>query len=329
MTKINLMFRSTINEYIQPLKDKGCKIWSISRLNNFNTCKRQYYFTYIDKKDQKQGIYSFLGSALHSDYEDLYEGKTNRLTPNHFNEDWLKAELFQIQFPSDKIKNNYKKDIDKCYEIATLRPTGKFVSELGFVLEIDENNYILGYIDLLEIVDENRVKIVDFKSSAMFKDKKLISAGHQLVVYQLALEQLYGLEVIDNGWLMCKYSDIYIEGYKPKIAVQNKDMVSKCENTLKSLFKKQRYNDFMAEMFISQAIKENSFDNLPDNIKSKITIKTHYKSYNITDEIKEETMEYIKNTIKAIEEETEWECKPDKFFCQNLCGFNPKYCNGE
>lgn len=323
------MFRETISEYIKPLKDKGCNIWSISRLNNYNTCKRQYLYSYIDKRDQKQGIYSFLGTALHTDYEDLYEGKTNKLTPNHFNEDWFKAEMFDIKFPSDKIKANYYKDIMKCYEITGEKPEGKFVSELGFVLQIDEKNYILGYIDLLEIVDDKRVKIVDFKSSAMFKDKKLIEASRQLAVYQMALEQLYGLEVIDNGWVMAKYSDIHIEGYKPKIAIQNKDMVSKCESTLKSLMKKNGIDDFMAEMYISQAIKDNAFNNLPEDIKSKITITTHYKGYDITYEVKAETMKYIKDTIKAIGEEKNWECSYNDFFCKNLCSYYPKHCTGE
>ena len=329
MSKINLMFRNEIQEYIQPYRDKGYKVWSISRLNNFNQCKRGYYFTYIDKKDQKQGVYSTLGTCCHEALEEVYEGKRDTLNKESFDNQFALCELFGINFPKSKwdIKGNYKKDIDMFFKYFK-KEEGKFISELGFVLEIDDKNIIMGFIDLLEILPDGKVKITDFKTSASFdKPEKLLHAGRQLCIYQMALEQLYGLEVISNKWLMLKYLDISV-GEVTKKNIQGNKLIKNIESPLKKLFKKQGYDAFTTDLYIAQAY-EGGLDILPQDIKDKISIEVHPEYYDVTDEIKAETMEYIKNTIKAIGEETEWECKPDKFFCMNLCGFNPKYCNGE
>lgn len=316
-----------MDQYIQPLKDKGCRIWSISRLNNFNTCPRQYYLTYIEKRKQKDGIYGLLGTACHSDLENLYEGRTDKLEPTEFNTGWLKAELFGINFPVSRgdIKGNYKKDIDTFYRVYE-KMEGRFISELGFVLKISELDYLIGYIDLLKLNEDGTVNIYDFKTSAMFKDKKLTEAGRQLCIYQMALEQLYKLSVVDNGWIMLKYVDIEIGNNKPKIAVQCKDMISKSESQLRALLKKNKVDESMVDLYITKCNYDNSFECLPENIKEQIKIKTHYKPYEITDDVKEETIDYINKTIQAIVNMNEkdfyaWEKNENKFFCDNLCGF--------
>lgn len=334
MNKIKYIFRDTMNEYTDKLKSKGCRVWSISRLNNFNTCPMQYYLTYIAKAKQKQGVYSLLGSSCHSDLEDLYTGDNIQLIPKHFNEDWMKAEIFNIPFPVSKgdIKGNYKKDIYTFYKHYK-KMDGKFISELGFILQISDKDFIMGYIDLIEVIDEKRVKIYDFKTSAMFKDKKLIDAGHQLCVYQMALEQLYGLEVVDNGWIMLKYSDVQIANNKPMVGVQNKDIVKKCKTQIIKLMIKSGIDEAMAEMYYYKCEADNSFKCLPELIKKQIHIQTHFKEYKIAEEVKSETMNYIKNTIKAIDEldknnKNQWNKQPQDFFCKNLCSFHPIGCDG-
>ena len=331
MVNIKLLFREDMEIITNKLKKEGKNIWSISRLNNFNTCPRQYYYTYIEKLQQKQGIYSMLGTALHSDYEDLYTGVTDKLTPNNFNNEWMKAELFSINFPSENIKNNYKKDINTCYKYYQKMDGKRFISELGFLLPIDDDNIILGYIDLIEFVDDTTVKIYDFKSSAMFKDKKLKEAGRQLAIYQMALEKLYNLRVISNAWIMAKYVDIQVGNNKPMLAVQNKDIVKKVEKQIKKLMIKEGMDESIVEMYFNMCLLNNDLDDLPSEILNKIKIKTHIKPYEITDEVKTETLKYIKETIFEIKDiekgnENNWECRVNKFFCENLCGFGNTYC---
>lgn len=323
-----------MNEYTDKLKEQGCRVWSISRLNNFNTCRRQYYLTHIEKARQKQGIYSLLGSSAHSDLEDLYTSDSLQLVPKHFNEDWIKAELFNIPFPVSKgdIKGNYKKDMDTFYKYYK-KMEGEFISELGFLLQVSDKEWLIGYIDLIQQLEGNKIKIFDFKTSAMFKDKKLVEASRQLIVYQMALEQLYGLEVVENGWIMLKYSDVQIGNNKPMIGVQNKDLVKKCKTQIKKLMIKEGIDEAVADMYYLKCESENSFDSLPKEIQDKIHITTHFKPYEVTEEVKKETMEYITNTIAEIDKIDEkdidkWIKEGQEFFCQNLCSFLPKYCDG-
>lgn len=329
---INLLFREGMNEKISEIKKENpnAKFYSISRLNNFNQCKRGYYYTYIDKKEQKSGVYSTLGSAAHSDLEDLYEGKVDELLPQHFNEEWIKCELFGIKFPSNKIKENYKKDLDAFYKIYK-KDQGKYISELGFILQIDNNSYIMGYIDLLQIHDDGSVSISDFKTSSAFATpKKLQHAGRQLCLYQLSMEQLYGLKVVSNEWIMLKYVEVQIGNNKPKI-VSTREWVSKCESQLKTLMKKSGMDSFLIDMYLLEAKKNNNVEGLPEEIKSKVFVKIQCRKYEITEEIRQETLLYVKETINAIEnmekDIEKWDCSVDKFFCQHLCGFYPKNCN--
>lgn len=335
MKEIQLIYRENMDTYLKPLKEKGVRVWSISRLNNFNTCRYQYYLTYIERAKQKDGVYSKLGSACHSDLEDLYDGDSNILSPSHFNNDWQICEIFGVEFPKSRgdIKGNYKKDIDTFYNIYK-KMEGKFISELGFILKLSDKDVLMGYIDLTEVCDYENVKIYDFKTSAMFKDKKLIDAGRQLTIYQMALEQLYGLKVNQNGWIMLKYSDLQIGNNKPMVAVQNKDLVKKSESQLKKLMIKLGINQAMVEMYITKCLMDNNFNCLPENVKKQIHIKTHFKEYKITEDVKKETIDYIMNTIRAIDDmegksKEEWEYNYNDFFCYNLCGFGNTSCNLE
>lgn len=323
------MFRNDIQDYIQPYRDKGYKVWSISRINNFNQCRRGYYFTYIDKKDQKPSVYATLGTICHESLEEVYEGKRDTLDKTGFDNQFEMCELFGITFPKSKydIRGNYKKDIDMFYKYFK-KEEGHYISELGFVLEIDDENIMMGFIDLLEILPDGSVKITDFKTSASFdKPEKLQHSGRQLCIYQLALEQLYGLKVVSNKWLMLKYFDITV-GDIVKKNIQGNKLIKNIESPLKKLFKKLGYDAFSTDLYIAQAYGS-GIDVLPQDIRDNIKIEVHPEYYDVTDEIKAETMEYIKNTIKDIENEKDWECKADKFFCTNLCGFNPKHCTGE
>lgn len=333
MSDIKLIFREQMDDYINPLKEKGCNVWSISRLNNFNTCKKQYYNTYIARNQQKAGVYGILGTACHSDLEDLYEGKNSNLQANNFKDEWLKCEMFGVDFPKSRgdIKGNYKKDIDTFYKYYE-KMEGKFISELGFILKIDDLNYLMGYIDLIELLEDDKARIYDFKTSAMFKDKKLIEAGRQLAIYQMAMEELYKLKVDLNGWIMLKYVDVTIGNNKTKKALQNKDLISKCETQINKLMKSKGYSQELIDIYMMKCSMDNDFKLLPEDVLTEIQISTHFKPYEVTSEVKEETLNYIKRTICEIESldkdnESLWECSPNDFFCRNLCGFYPKYCN--
>lgn len=55
------------HEQLKELRDDGNTVWSISRLNNYNTCPLGYYLTYLapDRDRGIQNIYSHAGSIIH------------------------------------------------------------------------------------------------------------------------------------------------------------------------------------------------------------------------------------------------------------------------
>lgn len=331
MQDIKLIFRDNMNHYLNKIKknNPNAKFYSHSRLGNFNQCKRQYYYTYINKQPQKVGVYSTLGTACHDTLEELYEGKTNKLNKSYFNDMFLKCELFNICFPKSKydIKGGYKKDIDNFYKLYKKRDgtNKKFISELGFILMIDQNHYIIGYIDLLVLNQDNTADIIDFKTSSTFDKKHTIEAGRQLVLYKMAIEKLYGIKVNSVSWEMLKYVDVQVGSNKIKIGIKGREWVDKCSSQIKNLMKKEGIDENMIDLYISKAINENSIDFLPNNIKDKINVHIQVRYYDVTEETKTEFIEYTKNSIKQIEDMGEnidfWEVTPDKFFCDNLCSF--------
>lgn len=332
MNDIKVITRKTMHEELNKIKknNPNARFWSISKINNFNTCRRGFYYTYINKKEQKQNVYSILGSSVHEDYEDLIEGRTSKLEPNNLNDAWMKTTLFGINFMSDNVRDNWKRDIDEMYKWYS-KPEGKLLSEVGFLLKLSDDDYIQGYIDLIKIFDDGKIGIYDYKTSSKFDKKKLLHAGRQLAIYEIAMKTLYNLDTIDNGWIMSKYVTVKVGDYKAK-DVSAREWVTKCKTNIKNLNKKKKYIDeAILDMLLSKCEMDNDISSLPQEIQDEISITTCYIPYDVTDEVKEETISYISNTIKAIGELDEndieaWECEVNDFYCKTLCSFSGKYC---
>lgn len=329
---MKIITRETMSDEINKIKSiygEDVKFYSISRLNNFNNCKRAYYYTYIKKKEQDANIYSILGSAVHNDMERMFVSGIDILERKSFDEEWRKSKLFGIKFMSEKVEENYKKDMDMFYKVYN-KPEGDFISELGFILKIDNKKYLVGYIDLIEMLKDNSIKIYDIKTSSLFRGDKIKDAGRQLVLYERAMNELYGLNVVENGWIMTKYLQIQIGSNKPKI-ISAREWVSKSKVQLKTLLKKEGIESIMIDAMLAKCEAVNNIDILPEKIRNQVSISTYVCKYDITQEVKDECMEYILNTIENIENTdvkniNEWECNVNEFYCRNLCAFSKKHC---
>ena len=340
MSKIELIFRDNMQEYVNKIKDKNpnAVFLSHSKLGTFSQCPRSYYYSYIDRKPQTAGIYSTLGSEVHETLQELYEDKTDVLNKGRFDKAFEMCEILGISFPSSQydIAGNYKKDIDNFYKYYKRFPKeeGKqFICELGFILQIDQNHYEMGYIDLLILKPDGTAEVWDFKTSSLFKDKKLLSAGHQLILYKLAIEQLYGIPVTKVGWEMVKYVSVKIGKNKEKNGLQGRNWVDKCSSQIKTLLKKEVGDENIAELMLAKSIADNSIESLPQSVQDQISIRIYRQEYNVTQELIDEFWSYTKGTIDKIESKEEisdeFPKKCDQFFCSNLCGFRRDYCNGK
>ena len=337
MSKIELIFRDNMQEYVNKIKDKNpnAVFLSHSKLGTFSQCPRSYYYSYIDRKPQTAGIYSTLGSEVHETLQELYEDKTDVLDKGRFDKAFEMCEILGISFPSSQydIAGNYKKDIDNFYKYYKRFPKeeGKqFICELGFILQIDQNHYEMGYIDLLILKPDGTAEIVDFKTSSSFTGNHLIEAGRQLVLYKLAIEQLYNIPVTKVSWQMVKYMDVQIGNNKPKIGVKGREWVKACSSQLKTLVKKECGADTIAEMLVMKAVADNSLESLPQSVQYKVHYNIQNREYKVTQEVIDEFWEYTRNSIKQIEARGQaidaFPCNCDKFFCSWLCGFSRDYC---
>lgn len=271
------------------------EIYSYSRLGSFETCKYGYYLNYIKKEKGNNGTYGVLGNKLHSIMEELEHGKiTKDIALNMWNEqvDYMDI-MGELNFPTEKSKNNYLNDIKSYLE--TFIPIEPNKREVGVeeYFEIELNgNLIRGYIDLYFIDHEKKeIDIYDYKTSSKssFSKKNLLKKCYQLILYGIALEKKFdGYKINSSNFDLCKYA-------KHK---ENNKIKERCELT-----------------FMDEDDYNRWFLNIPFNQSNKQSL-----------------IEYISETINQIEaldknNESNWSPCNNKFYCKNLCSFgdNCKY----
>ena len=169
-------------------------IISVSRIKRYEQCPLSFKLNYIDKKPRGSNEALIFGSFLHSVLEELVK--------------WVKQEEYNGCIPTDKIEDTYKycwskfdicgievfneglsiiKDyMDEkkydCYDIIDI--------EHEFNVEID--NYTFnGRIDLCEKVNDETIKIIDYKSSRQLYTISEIDSDLQLSVYNIIAKKVW------------------------------------------------------------------------------------------------------------------------------------------
>ncbi len=97
------------------------------------------------------------------------------------------------------------------------------------------------------------------------------------------------------------------------------------------------YEEVDVDSYLFDFKQSNSFDVLPENVRSLYKMKPCVYKYELTDEVKQECINYIDSTIDMWEKldqtneldfpprsfeklNSKGEKKPDYFFCTSLCG---------
>lgn len=322
------MTNEEVNEKIKQLREKGITCYSISRLNTMDTCLLEYWKTYMEHLPSKENIYSFAGAKIHSCLESIQNGIKVDF-PNELETMLREAKTMDINFPSEKIENSWVKNI-KAFVNDYVRPEyEKVETEKKFLFE-SNGIYLQGIIDLVIYNEDGTVSIVDYKTSSKFSNAELQEKGRQLILYGLAMEQM-GYKVRDLSWKMLKYNEV---SYKLKngnirttIAERGFLLEKLKADITKRLKTMKKYDDMEIEMLVYEATENNSFDNLPSEIREAYDIHDFDLYYDFTEERKEETKKFIKAKVGDIENfkdrEDWWEPREitdySKFYCENLC----------
>jgi len=320
---------------LQELKDKGCQIYSISRLNTLHQCNYQAYLNYVLGEKQKPNIWACAGGIIHDRLEDcIHHRGTKEDLRKAIDDELENFQLLDIDFPLDKngnptVRNNWIKNMTRFAEEFEI-PQGNFETEQLVILPIHENAVMQGYIDVIEHNDDGSVNIWDWKTSSQFTGSHLIEAGRQLVFYAMALEN-EGLRVNKVQWVMLKYYEMtWIQkNGKPKVKVGEwRNFTEDNLNVFEKKLLELGIDEVDVDMILDKAKKTNT---LPDELKDFFTARPYVREYELTDDIKNETMMYIQDTIHNYEELAEthrkWEpcdCKTNSYFCANLCGYGGK-----
>lgn len=318
-------------EQLQKLINQGIEVYSISRLNTFESCEYSYYLSYILKQKGFDNVYSITGSKLHDCIEQAYNGAMKSFELEKAVDDtMLELDMLDINFPTESIKNSWVKDIKHfCQNFKVM--DGIFVTEEFVLFEIIDGIWIQGYVDIQKLNEDGSLDIYDWKSSSKFAKKDLLKYGRQLVLYTIGKER-EGLKVNNVGWYMLKYCDVHykVKGKeKVKKAVNRSKWISEMQDKIKKELIDNGEHELIAEDMIAQAIMNNSLDNMPKHIQENYTLTDCLVVYEVTDELKEELINYITNTVTKIRaknnstNELDWKPvaidKNNNFFCSNLC----------
>lgn len=339
--------RREADERIKSLYARGIKPYSISKLNAIDGCLKEAFYSYIaNMRDQgRANIYGIMGNSIHEVLEKIYNDEATGadLLPA-LQEDLNNADLVGVDFPRDfkggtSIKDNWVADMtDFCKTFEKM--DGDFRTEELVILKISESRYLIGYIDLIQIVDEETktVSIFDFKTSTKFKKADLLHHGRQLVVYGMAMEQA-GYRVQDLAWIMLKYVQVTYLGYaraNSKNKTELTKVVERCKiaKDLYSIVERMAYEigygEIDVDLILNEFLETNDIYSLPVEIQTQLLVEPYIEYYPFTDELKQEALGYINSRADKFEElqsqgdeawvPTEISSATD-FYCNNLCNY--------
>jgi len=336
------------NSTLEELKSKGVQLYSISKADSINNCLYGAYLSYKTASPTCPNVYSKMGTRVHDCLEAILnkQASVTDLLPA-LQSELEEADMLGLDFPRDRnggqtIRNNWIKNMTHfCENFTGL--DGQFLTEQLFIYPLSDKRTVRGYIDVVEIIDEDKkeISIWDWKTSSQFTADNLLEHGRQLVIYQIAKEY-EGYTVKDVGWIMLKYVQISYNWFKRKNAKTKTQIIKVCDRykigqTLKDFvadwLAANGYDEFDIDYFISKLLTENSITGLPQLLQDEIEISTYIRRYNVTPELKQEALDYINRQADIFEslpadDETKWPARISKekeFFCSYLCDHG-KFC---
>lgn len=349
------MGQRKLDPRIKELYEQKKKVYSYSKCNTINQCEYQAWKLYIQKpkEQQLQNCYSVLGSRIHDVLENIINDKAaeSDLLPA-MQQEFKDVEMLGLDFPKTSkgeytIKAGWEADMTHfCNNF--VRPKGKFETEKLMLIDLGNDRWLQGYIDLIKIVDEEKkiIDIIDWKTSSKFSKEDLLHHGRQLVLYALSQEN-EGYTVKNIGWYMLKYARVDFLGYQRvnsktrtelSIICNRGKIVKELEKHIKRELEDLGYDELDIEILLMNAKENNSLDELPEAVKNNYKVKPHIEKYEYSNELKDEAIKYINECADLFEKkveiaEEEWTPKSftkktktgkeveDTFFCTQLCGF--------
>ena len=182
-----------------PLVDQFGRVrLSFSRIDTYQNCPRKFRYSYVDRLPSKPGPHLSFGTSLHNALEAFYDRKLPQ-TPT---EEELLEFLYvgwdssgfrdmpreeQVRFyrhGQDVLRRFHQRNKDQYRLPAT--------TEAWFELPFGDEAVVVGSIDRVDVDEDGRFHIIDYKTNRKVKSRSRVAGSLQLAIYALACRHLYG-----------------------------------------------------------------------------------------------------------------------------------------
>jgi putative RecB family exonuclease len=180
------------------IDDQGRVRLSFSRVDSYDNCPRKFRYAYIDRLPGVPGPHLSFGTSIHSALEAFYDRKlptcpTEEELLGFLYETWDSSgyrELSrdeQLEFyrhAQDVLRRFHRREAPR-YRLPA-------ATEAWFELPIEYEAVVVGSIDRVDVDDDGRFHVIDYKTARKVKDRARVAGSLQLAIYALACRHLYG-----------------------------------------------------------------------------------------------------------------------------------------
>lgn len=203
---------------------------SPTKMFAFETCPKQFYLRYYKKEKAPVKIEKLMhvGSLVHKALEFLAEKPEFECIDSCVEKAISEIDIVptqdMIQETRDMIKNWFSDDKFENELIA---------SEYNFQTLIDDDLVIMGYIDRVEKINDNMIKVIDYKTGNQFYTYDDLRDSNQLIMYAMACYEEWGIENIVICYDMVRLNQRF------EIGVTVKDFEEKRKH-IKAIYKRMK-----------------------------------------------------------------------------------------
>jgi RecB family exonuclease len=172
---------------------------SFSRIEAYRNCPRKFRYSYVDKLPGRPGPHLSFGTSIHAALEAFYDRKL----PGCPSEEELLGFLYdawdstgfqhlsrddQLEFyrHAQQVLRRYHRRVAEGYRLPA-------ATEAWFELPIGYEATVVGSIDRVDVDDDGRFHVVDYKTNRKVKDRGRVAGSLQLSLYALACRHLFGV----------------------------------------------------------------------------------------------------------------------------------------
>jgi RecB family exonuclease len=171
---------------------------SFSRIESYANCPRKFRYSYVDKLPGRPGPHLSFGTSIHNALEAFYDRKLPSCPSveellRFLYDGWEHAGFADL--PRDEQLGFYRhaQQVLRRYHARVAdRYRLPVATEAWFELPIGYEATVVGSIDRVDVDDDGRFHVVDYKTNRKVKDRARVAGSLQLSLYALACRHLYG-----------------------------------------------------------------------------------------------------------------------------------------